>query len=327
MKSKNRPAVDRTIEPMHGVSRDGQPLSYNRAAAPDLSPWIAGLYATVVDAPADYRLDCGIFNDTAMIRIQLKGDWTAQTADGPRQYGRAALFFGVHDRLMPVSVAGSFVSVGMAMRAGSGYALVKTKSSDFVDRILPCSELGLPGEQALAALDLEATPEEWLQTLERIARGIVDRVDGRLPDPVSARFEALALTDPTISVTEFVRDSGIEQRRLERLIRRDFGLSPKQVLRRARALDMAAHLRGVADHEEGDELVLRYYDQSHLIREFVDLFGMSPSQFVASPQPILTLALESRQARRLEALARLAPGEKRPWEKTRDVLKDKSGSI
>ena len=101
---------------------------------------------------------------------------------------------------------------------------------------------------------------------------------------------------------------------LERIVGRDFGMPPKQVLRRARALDMASHLRGVADQDEAEELALRYYDQSHLIREFTELFGMSPGQFVATPQPILTLALESRQSRRLEALERLGPGDVRPWE-------------
>jgi len=70
----------------------------------------------------------------------------------------------------------------------------------------------------------------------------------------------------------------------------------------------------VADSTEGEELALRYYDESHLIHEFTELFGMSPGQFVRTPQPILTLALESRQARRLEALNRIAPGQSRPWE-------------
>ena len=86
------------------------------------------------------------------------------------------------------------------------------------------------------------------------------------------------------------------------------------MLRRARALDMTSYLRGVADQAEAEELQLRYYDQSHLIREFTELFGMSPRQFVASPQPILTLALESRQARRLEMIERVAPGAVRPWQ-------------
>ena len=91
-------------------------------------------------------------------------------------------------------------------------------------------------------------------------------------------------------------------------------MPPKQVLRRARALDMASHLRGVADHDEAEALALRYYDQSHLIREFTALFGMSPRQFVDSPQPLMTLSLETRQARRLETIARIAPGDIKPWQ-------------
>ena len=112
----------------------------------------------------------------------------------------------------------------------------------------------------------------------------------------------------------FAAGNDISARQLERTIRRDFGLPPKQLLRRARALDMASHLRGVADEAEADELILRYYDQSHLTREFTSLFGMSPRQFVEATSPLLTLALESRQSRRLEAIERLAPGDPRPWQ-------------
>ena len=117
-----------------------------------------------------------------------------------------------------------------------------------------------------------------------------------------------------MSVSEAAVECGVERRKLERVVNRDFGMPPKQVLRRARALDMASSLRGVADRDEGEEMALRYYDESHLIHEFTELFGMAPRQFAATPQPILTLALESRQARRLEALRRIEPGQSRPWE-------------
>jgi len=309
-----RPAVDGAIAPRGGVSRDGQPLSYNRAPADDIAPWIGRLYATVVDAPADHVLSCGLFNDAATIRIQLRGEWTAETATGPRAYGRAALFFGPQTRRMPVSVTGSFTSVGIALRPGCGHALRGVDAADYIDRLMLCDELNLPGEQAIAALEQESDPERWLQILEGVIRRIVAESGAARPDPVTARFEELAFLDPSASVADFARDCGITQRQLERIVRRDFGMAPKQVLRRSRALDMASHLRGVADSAEAEELALRYYDQSHLIREFTQLFGMSPRQFVARPQPILTLALESRQARRLEKIDRLAPGAARPWQ-------------
>lgn len=318
MARQARPGIDRALEPRHGVSRDGQPLSYNRAPAADLAPWIARLYFTAVKAPADYRLACGLFNDTAFIRIQLAGDWTAETADGPRAYDRSALFFGPQSKRMPVTVTGSFVSVGVSLRPGACHALGGPKLADFVDRLIDCRQVGISSPGFLAGLDADGDPEAAFLGIEAYLRERAAQWDGREPDPLTARFEALAFANPSAGVADFARECGVDQRRLERLVRRDFGMAPKQVLRRARALDMASHLRGVADADEADELALRYYDQSHLIHEFTELFGMSPRQFVETPQPVLTLALESRQARRLEAIARLAPGAKRPWEMASD---------
>ncbi|KHK92351.1 helix-turn-helix domain-containing protein [Novosphingobium malaysiense] len=314
MNEKNRPAVDTSIMPEQGVTRDGQPLSYNRAPAPDLAPWVARLYVTKVIAPADYTLSCGLFNDIAFVRVQLAGAWTAETATGHEEMGREALFFGPQSKRMPVTVTGSFISVGVGIRPGGCNALCGPRVGEFIDRLVPTGTVAMPSDRLLKMLPPDASPEDWLQTLEALVRKRVEHMDGALPDPVSSRFEEIAFADPGITVGDAAELCGVERRKLERVVNRDFGMSPKQVLRRARALDMASHLRGVADSEEGDEIALRYYDESHLIHEFTALFGMSPRQFVATPQPLMTLALESRQARRLEALKRIKPGQSRPWE-------------
>lgn len=309
-----RPAIDEALAALHGVTRDGQPLSYNRAPAPDLAPWVARLYVAAVDAPPGHRLDCGLFLDLACVRIQLAGEWTALTRDGLQHYGRGAIFAGPQSKRMPVSVTGSFISVGIALRPGTCYAFQGLQMPDHLDRVTLTSSFGPTGQALTDAIPEDGSPEDWLQALEEVIREKAEELKRPAVDPITARFEALSLNDPTASISDFARECGIEQRRLERLIRRDFGMAPKQVLRRARALDMASHLRGVADQAEADELALRYYDQSHLIREFSELFDMSPRQFVAKPQPIMTLGLESRQARRLEAIERLAPGAARPWQ-------------
>lgn len=314
MVKRGQPGIDRAIAPRHGVSRGGQPLSYNRVPSPDLAPWIAWLYVTIVDAPPDYQLNCGLINDTAILRIQIKGDWTAQTAKGEISHGREVLFFGPQSRRMPISVTGSFISVGISLRPGASHALKGPKLSEALDSIVLMNQYDHRGNSIFDQFDPKASPEDWAATMEKLVRGWVAHVGAKPPDPLSARFETLAFTDPSASIADFARDCGVDQRRLERVIRRDFGLSPKKVLRRARALDMASHLRGVADQAEAEELALRYYDQSHMIHEFTELFGMSPKLFAERPQPILTLTLESRQAWRLGALDRLAPGAQRPWE-------------
>ena len=316
-----RPGVDEAISPAHGVSRDGQPLSYNRAPAPDLAPWIARLYATKVDAPENYRLDCGLFNETAVVRVQLAGDWTAKTAHGQLSLGRAALLFGPQTQRMPISVTGSFISVGYALRPGALTVLKGPRMKESLDRIYSQAEMGEFGVWLLARLERETQPEAWLQALEEGMRIWVDKYGCGVPDPITTQFEAVAFANPSISVAQFAKDCGVGERTVERTILRDFGMSPKQVLRRSRALDMASYLRGVADRDEADELTLRYYDQSHMIREFTQLFGMSPSQFVTTAQPLMTLGLESRQARRLEAIARIAPGGARPWEVAVESIK------
>ncbi|MDE2595790.1 MAG: helix-turn-helix transcriptional regulator [Sphingomonadales bacterium] len=309
-----RPAVDEAISAGGGTSRDGQPISYNRSSIPELRPWISRLYATVVTAPDDYRLSCGLLNDTCFLRIQLQGEWTAETGRGPLAYARAALFFGPQSRRMPVSVTGSFTSIGVSLRPGACHAFKGPKIPEHVDAIVRAEDIGLSSEALIERFPDDADPERWLQELEAVVRERVEAAGGAEPDPVTRHFESVCLADPNLSISEIAEQCGVELRKLERIVRRDFGMAPKQALRRARALDMASHLRGVADQAEAEDLILRYYDQSHLIREFVDLFGMSPGQFVARPQPLLTLALESRQARRLEALERIVPGQVRPWQ-------------
>jgi AraC-like DNA-binding protein len=313
MLKRSRPGIDRAIAPQHGVTPDGQPLSYNRVPSSDLAPWIAWLYVTIVDAPDDYQLNCGLFNDTAILRLQLKGEWTGQTARGEISHEREVLFFGPQSRRMPISVTGSFISIGISLRPGASHTLKAPKLSEALDSIIMMPQTDHTGTPIFDYFDPDGSPEDWVQTMETLMRGWISRTGAKEPDPLSVSFEALAFNDPGASISEFAQGMVVDQKRLERIIKRDFGLSPKKVLRRARALDMASHLRGVADQAEAEELMLRYYDQSHMIHEFTDLFGMSPGQFVERPQPILTLTLESRQAWRLGALDRLPPGAPRPW--------------
>lgn len=313
MRKKSNPGVDPALSPRFAVSRDGQPLSYNRLPAEDLRPWVGWLYATSVKAPEDYVLECSLLSDASILRVQLEGHWMAETHDGHMERGRGAMLFGPMSKAMPISVRGSFTSIGLALRPGVGYAMLGRHAADFVDRIVPLAELGLDDRTLMEPLEAAASPEELLTALEDWMRDVVARTGAEPPDPVSHQFDLLALSDPTKNVADFATDCGISTRSLERICKRDFGLSPKQVLRRARAIDMASALRGVADRAEAEELELRFYDQSHMTHEFTRLFGMTPRQFLTVPQPLMTLSLESRQSRRLATLERLPSGAEKPW--------------
>jgi len=273
--------------------------------------------AIEVDAPADSVVRGAMFNDSANVRLLLAGRWSAETARGHLRFNqegeRQSLLFGPHSRAMSITVEGPFRVIGVSFRPGAEHALGGLLPAVTKDRIVDYDAFvghGRLGDR----MDAGASDQTWALEMEEIVRAMIARYALSEPDPVTRAFDAHAFTAPQTPVAEFARNYGIEQKRLERIVKRDFGLTPKQVLRRARALDMGSQLLGVAAPDEAEELELRYFDQSHQIRELSHFFGMTPQQLASGADPLLRITLEGRQARRLEDLQRISPDGARPWE-------------
>lgn len=299
-----------------GHTRAGEPLSNNRAPADDLAPWVARVYATKVGMNPGGKMVCGLISDTPVMRVLFSGQWLAGTRDGIGRYGPSALLFGAQSKRMPVSVSGSFATVGVALKPGAMLQLKGPKVEDTIDRIILYDhiygdkEWGR-SEQMLEWFDPAGPPERWLKIAEILMRQLVERTGAKPPEAVIAAFDRAVFADPNLNLAVFAEEHAIERRRLERQIKRAYGQTATQVLRRARALDIASHLLGVADDSEAEEAALRFFDQSHMIREFRHFFGTTPRQFARTPQPFMTLTLEARQSRRLEVLGRAQPNY--PW--------------
>ncbi len=299
-----------------GHTHNGEPLSNNRAPADDLAPWVARVYATKVETDPGVMIHCGLISDTPVMRVLFSGDWTARTRDGVGRYGPSALLFGAQTKRMEVSVSGSFASVGVALKPGAMSALQGPRVEDTLDRIILYDHIYGDrdwgrSEQMLEWYDPAGEPERWLKVAEKLVRKLLELSGAKEPDPVIAAFDKAVFADPNLNLGDFAEEHAIERRRLERQIKRAYGQSATQVLRRARALDIASHLLGVANDSEAEEAALKFFDQSHMIREFRHFFGTTPRQFARTPQPFMTLTLEARQSRRLEVLGRAQPNY--PW--------------
>jgi AraC-like DNA-binding protein len=290
------------------------PLSLNRAPAPDLDPWVGRVVVTRVHAPPDHELTCSVFNDLAFSRVLLAGDWQATTPDGEVMVGHAPVLMGPQSRRMDMTCRGSFATVNIGFRPGALACLTDTPLPAIVDRIALGDPLGLAdADSPDLGYPADAPIEQLALMVEGRVRAYIRSRRPKRPDPISRAFEAASFLDPNVSPGEFAARNRISLRQVERIVRRDFGMTPRTVLRRARAMDLACHMLGIADSDEEQEFLLRFFDQSHLIREFQHFFGVSPQAFRARPHVILRLALEVRAARRLEELARIAPGARRPW--------------
>ncbi|MEZ5681161.1 MAG: helix-turn-helix domain-containing protein [Erythrobacter sp.] len=319
MKDEDNHSADRSgLRSAYGHARNGDPLSINRAPAGAIAPWVARIYATDIDAAPDNVVRCSVLSDTPVLRVMFRGEWTAETVYGTGRYSRTAIFAGPQTHAMPVCVQGPFATLAVSLRPGAVDALNGPPIADTLDRIIHYDDIygDQPWGQSKTLIewfDDRGPPERWLAIADKLMAQLIAIHGNHRPDPIIGAFDRAAFENPNFGLREFAEENGIGLRRLERVIKRAYGQTPTQVLRRARVLDVAAELRGVADASEAEELALRYYDQSHMIREFTRFFGVTPRQFAQKPAPLMTLTLEARQARRLEVLGRMHPGAPAPW--------------
>ncbi len=289
------------------------PLALNRAPAADLEPWIARVMVAMADARDDSTQTGYLCNDAAYVRTAIGADWTVETADGRLEIRDETFLCGQHSKAWKLLYRGPVIVAGFMLKPGAMRAIWGVEDGTLVDRIRPMAHIGVADSDLTDIYRKGIEGEDWLCQIETWLRDQIRQRMARPPARLSQKFEEAAFADPNIAPGEFCGAESLSLRRLQRVCKRDFGLTPKQVLRRARVLDLAARMCGVADEAEETEFLLRYFDQSHQIRDFSAFFGSSPRQFMDNRQPLLTLSLEIRQARRLELLDRIAPDAVRPW--------------
>ena len=305
------------ITSLTGSTPGGMPLAFNRSPRESLRPWIMRIGVTDVTLPPGQRIECRTFNEHPAMRVIFGARWTATTATGivdfsPEERG-LALFFGPNARHMPLTAHGSFRVVTINFAPGASGAFRLPPQPDTVDHIFRYDPIARNGAVVMDGYRPRSDKREWLDAAESAIEAALQALSPPRPEALMTAFETMCFTDPGGSLEAFARDHAITRRTLERTISRTWGVTPREALRRARALDMAAVLLGVALEEEEQELRLRYFDQSHLIREMRHYFDMTPGQLQHAPHPLLRISVESRQARRVEMLARIGAGERPPW--------------
>lgn len=298
---------------MTGQTRRGLPVSLNAAPPPSIADYVARTFVTHVRQPDDQLTLDMLLNETPFVRILISGHWEARLRTGAWWHSAGSVVFGAQSRPLPVRVRGGMGVVGFAVRPSAWRALFDQGATELADTLIPLDACW--PELVAAHGDFAATldrPEAMSALVERL---VLDRLAARgHPSPAAdmAAFEMLAREDPTRPVLEIAEALGEPPPRFARRVRSHFGHPPKLVLRRARFLDMAAKMRGISMPSDERLAALRFYDQSHINREFRLFTGMTPAEFARTPTPLLTLGIEARQLRKAEEGA-LPPGQPAPW--------------
>jgi AraC-like DNA-binding protein len=104
----------------------------------------------------------------------------------------------------------------------------------------------------------------------------------------TAKVDAWLISSHDPKIDELLKSTGLSIRQLERTTRHYYGMPPKKLARKYRAL-RAAQILASGDSLDKNGLELAFYDQSHLIREIKYFTGLTPTQ-LREGHSILTAA-------------------------------------
>ncbi|MFN0045171.1 MAG: helix-turn-helix domain-containing protein [Sphingorhabdus sp.] len=276
-------------------------LSRTYRPSADLAPFVRRFYVFEAPLPDAMVVEDFLLAETAFVRCLLRGDWAGET--GPGEWGTAGktVFFGANSKPFKVRVKGGFAVTGFAIRPSGWHVLFSEPHHMVADKMLPLQLLW--GQLADKMFEDVAEAKDDAGQLQAMENAIRKRLALFQPcdaDTQMARFEIIARTDSTIRIEEAASQVGLSVRQLERRCLAAFGLTPKAILRRSRFLDSATAMRGFSSPSEGELGALRYYDQSHMNREFRRYTGMTPKVFASAITPLQTAGLKLREESRFE---------------------------
>jgi AraC-like DNA-binding protein len=241
------------------------------APVPALAANIAELWAVRVDDNPYER--ARVLPDGSMLLFVNLGVPHAIERDGTTRWFRKAWLVGAHSRWLDVQFARSSDLVVARFAIGGAHAWFGAAVAELADTVIDL-ELVWPVHRVEALRDrLAACP-----TLH----GRIALLQHELLRTVAVDRSLVRSTCAEIargcSIEAVAERAGVSTRQLLRRYVTEAGLSPARVAKIARFRRALA--RSTARYTWAEVAVdAGYYDQSHLIRDFRDLAGMTPEQY------------------------------------------------
>lgn len=272
------------------------------APPPALAPLVTTLY--------HFRCDEKVIRDIQPASIGNLclfpyGTGEMHFAEGHRDPNHAIGLLTPLSRATPIVVDGPFHAFGAALTPLGWAALTGLHAGQHRDRLLPAGSVLGPGIDALGT-ELLAAYRSGTMSGHACALALGGYI-AQHAKPLNSRHLALiAATGGWLSasfnpeVGDLAGVAGYSGRQVQRLVERYFGLPPRALARKYRALRAAALLSApqlsLADEAEIAEA---FFDQSHMIREITHFVGRTPARLSDRTTPYLAEMIDPRNLREL----------------------------
>ena len=190
-----------------------------------------------------------------------------------------AIISGAHGRgLKPDTAA---VVIGVHFKPGGAFPFLGLPAGDLADTHVDLETLlGPPAGRLRERLCEARTSAERFQLVqETLLSRLCDRVETHYA--VSAALDMFAKNQVGPRVREAAKYLGLSQRRFIQVFKAEVGMTPKLFSRIQRFQQTRTFIQqNPAPNWATLALDFGYFDQSHLIREFVEFSGVSPSDYL-----------------------------------------------
>jgi len=171
--------------------------------------------------------------------------------------------------------------VGVRFRPGKAAAFLTVPANELTDLRVPLDELWLDAGEVRDALSARAGAVERVRALERV---LATRVSPGVVSPqhdVDEAIRRIVDAGGSLGITRLAPALGVTRQHLARRFSQLVGVSPKtfaRVVRLGRVIERARAMpAGGAINWSALALDVGYYDQAHLVDEFRELTGVSPT--------------------------------------------------
>jgi AraC-like DNA-binding protein len=257
---------------------------------PDLAEMVSSFYFVRVDMPL---FDESERADRPQFRIMSVPEGEYIFPDGYRFPAGRATIIGPTSGSVRAIGNGPLRMYGFGLMPAGWATLMGAHADKLTDRAIDAADLfGDWIEDVVDAIGNAADTAERLVIGNNFVREILKKNE---PAPVwfTRTVDEWLTASPSPQVPELVEATGMSIRSVERMTKHYYGLSPRMLARKYRAVRAASALaRGekLDDAELGDA----FYDQSHLIREIKRFAGATPGQ-LSKPSPYTEATAKGRK--------------------------------
>lgn len=273
------------------------------APPPAIAPYVTTLYHFRCDEPVIRDIQPAAIGHLCLFP---HGVGEMLFAQGHREPNHPVGLLTPLSRAAPIVVDGPLHVFGAALTPVGWAALTGLHAGQHRDRLLPAGsvlgfEIDALGERLLDAYRTGGmTGPECAQAIGAFIERRVRPINPRHLELIAGTARWLSASfNPDVG--DLTGVAGYSARQVQRLVERYFGLTPRAIARKYRALRAAALLSAPQlSIEDEAEIAEAFFDQPHMIREIAHFVGRTPARLNDQTTPYLAEMIDARNLRELQ---------------------------